>query len=130
MPDPSDESGAAPRERICASAELAERGDAAVFDVLCFGMPARAFALRFDGRVVAYLNRCAHVAAELDWQPGRFLDASGELIICSLHGAVYTPQDGRCVGGPGGNGRLMPIEAGEDDGEVWWQPTRDCRSVW
>ena len=30
-----------------------------LFDVLHFGEPARAFALRFDGRVVAYLNRCA-----------------------------------------------------------------------
>jgi hypothetical protein len=36
--------------------------------------PARAFALRFDGRVVAYLNRCAHVPTEMDWQPGEFLD--------------------------------------------------------
>ena len=38
-----------------------------------FHQPARAFALRFDGRVVAYLNRCAHVPTEMDWQPGQFL---------------------------------------------------------
>ena len=55
---------------ICASVDLAEKGRAVVFDVLHFRQPARAFALRFNGRVVAYLNRCAHVPAEMDWQPG------------------------------------------------------------
>jgi hypothetical protein len=55
---------------LCASPALAEKGRAVLFDVLHFGQPARAFALRFDGRVVAYLNRCAHVPTELDWLPG------------------------------------------------------------
>src|SRR5580765_4249947 len=48
---------------LCASAELVERGQAYVFDVLHYREPARAFALRYDGRVVAYLNRCLHVPA-------------------------------------------------------------------
>jgi hypothetical protein len=55
---------------------LAERGRAKVWEVLEYGRPARAFALRFDGVVRAYLNRCAHVPAEMDWQPGEFLDAT------------------------------------------------------
>ena len=41
------EPDAAP-EHLCASAELAERGRALVFDVLQYGQPARAFVLRFD----------------------------------------------------------------------------------
>ena len=53
---------------LCASAELAERGRAHLFEVQLWGQSARAFALRFDGRVVAYVNRCAHVPAEMDWQ--------------------------------------------------------------
>ena len=28
-----------------------------------------AFVIRHDGQAHAYLNRCAHVAMELDWQP-------------------------------------------------------------
>ena len=51
----------APPQPLCASDDLIEKGRAVLFDVLHFGQPARAFALRFDGRVVAYLNRCAHV---------------------------------------------------------------------
>ena len=114
-------------QRLCAGDELADKGSAIVFDVLHFREPARAFALRFDGRVVAYLNRCVHVPTELDWQPGEFLDADREFIICSIHGATYEPKSGRCAGGPCGQGRLTRIEASESDGVVYWQPTRDTR---
>ena len=124
MPDPS---GDPPPQALCASAELEEKGRAIVFDVLHFRQPARAFALRFDGRVVAYLNRCVHVPTEMDWQPGEFLDSEHEFIICSTHGAVYEPLTGRCAGGPCGRGRLTVIDVEERDGLVHWLPTRDLR---
>ena len=113
----------APSQRLCASVELVEKGKAIVFDVLHYHEPARAFAMRFDGKVVAYLNRCVHVPTELDWQPGEFLDSGKEFILCSIHGAAYEPRDGRCIGGPCGSGKLTTIAAEERDGEVWWQPT-------
>ena len=112
---------------LCASSELLERGVAFVFDVRHYGEPARAFALRFDGRVVAYLNRCLHVPAEMDWQPGEFFDSSKEYILCATHGAAYEPQTGRCAGGPCGRGKLAAIEVAERDGEVYWYPSRDTR---
>ena len=114
---------------LCASAELAERSLAHGFDVLVWRQPARAFALRFEGRVVAYVNRCAHVPVEMDWQPGRFLDMDQRWIVCSIHGATYEPADGRCVGGPCGQSRLMRIETLERDGQVYWYPSRDIRPV-
>lgn len=126
------ESGTAPdaqRQRLCASADLAERGLAVLFDVLHFREPARAFALRFDGRAVAYLNRCAHVPTELDWQPGEFLDAGREFILCSIHGAAYEPRSGRCLSGPCGTGRLTALAVDEHDGIVFWVPTRDTRPI-
>ena len=113
----------APPQRLCASAALEEKGRAIVFDVLHYREPARAFALRFEGKVVAYLNRCVHVPTELDWQPGEFLDSGKEFILCSIHGAAYEPRHGRCIGGPCGRGGLTPIAAEERDGEVWWLPT-------
>ena len=100
-----------------------------MFDVLEYRQPVRAFALRFEGRVVAYLNRCAHVPTEMDWQPGEFLDSEREFIICSMHGASYEPANGRCAGGPCGRGRLTAIEVDERDGRVYWYPTRDIRPV-
>ena len=114
---------------LCDSAALAEKGRAVLFDVAQFGAPARAFALRFDGRVVAYLNRCVHVPTELDWQPGEFLDAAREWIVCSIHGASYEPSSGRCAGGPCGRGRLTVIETEERDGRVYWYPSRDTRPL-
>jgi nitrite reductase/ring-hydroxylating ferredoxin subunit len=116
-------------QHLCASAELAERGQALVFDVLQYGEPVRAFALRFEGEVVAYLNRCVHVPTEMDWQHGVFLDGDQRFILCSTHGASYEPLDGRCVGGPCGRGRLTAVQVREIDGQVYWYPSRDIRPV-
>jgi len=116
-------------EPLCTSADLPERGRAWVWDVTQYGRPARAFAMRFDGAVVAYLNRCVHVPTEMDWQPGEFLDIDKRWILCSIHGASYEPADGRCVGGPCGKGRLTPVAVKEQDGQVTWYPSRGIRPV-
>jgi nitrite reductase/ring-hydroxylating ferredoxin subunit len=79
--------------------------------------------------VVAYLNRCVHVPAEMDWQPGEFLDSDKRFILCSTHGAAYEPTDGRCVGGPCGRGRLTALQVLERDGQVYWYPSTDIRPV-
>lgn len=114
---------------LCRADELAERGTARLFEVLHFRQPARAFALRHDGRVVAYLNRCVHVPTEMDWQPGEFLDSEREFILCSIHGASYEPQTGRCAGGPCGRGRLTALRVDEREGQVYWYPSRETRPV-
>jgi nitrite reductase/ring-hydroxylating ferredoxin subunit len=118
-----------PPQRLCGSAELAERGNALLFDVRHFREPARAFVMRFEGKVVAYLNRCVHVPTEMDWQPGEFLDSAREFILCSIHGAAYDPASGRCVAGPCGRGKLTLLHVDERDGEVYWYPSRDTRPV-
>jgi nitrite reductase/ring-hydroxylating ferredoxin subunit len=110
---------------LCRSDDLAERGKGVGFDVLLWRQPARGFALRIDGRVVAYINRCAHVPTELDWNPGDFLDTERRTIVCAVHGAQYAPESGHCLGGPCGRGRLMPVTVSERDGEVSWYPSRD-----
>ena len=109
----------APAEPLCASSDLAERGQALVFDVLQYGQPVRAFALRFEGQVVAYLNRCLHVPVEMDWRPGEFFDDSGLYLICATHGAVYRPETGECIAGPCRGARLEPVEVVEQDGCIY-----------
>jgi nitrite reductase/ring-hydroxylating ferredoxin subunit len=110
---------------LCTSDALIDRGRAVVFDVLLWGRPARAFVLRFDGHLVAYLNQCAHVAAEMDWQEGEFLDAGRRYIICSIHGATYEPRNGVCIAGPCTGARLRPLNVSERDGRVSWYPSPD-----
>ncbi len=114
-------------EHICAAEDLPDGGRGLVFDVLEFNRPARAFVLRFEGQVVAYLNRCAHVPTELDWQPGEFLDGDRREIICAVHGATYDPRTGKCTGGPAGRGRLKPLRVTETDGQVYWYPCADIQ---
>ncbi|MBL8327764.1 MAG: Rieske 2Fe-2S domain-containing protein [Rubrivivax sp.] len=126
---PGSTAPAAERVELCESASLADGGKAHVFDVTEFRRPARAFVLRFEGRVFGYLNRCAHVPAEMDWQPGEFFDADRRSIICSIHGATYDPRDGRCTGGPGGRGRLKALQVAEEGGRVYWYPSPDIQPL-
>ena len=130
-PDAASEAApdAASAVPLCASADLVEKGLARGFDVLHYRVPARGFALRFEGRVVAYLNRCLHVPVEMDWNPGDFLDSDKTLILCATHGAAYEPLTGHCVGGPCGRGRLTAIKTVERDGQVYWYPSRDTKSA-
>ncbi len=104
---------------ICASSELAEGGDGARFDIEWMGEAASAFAIRYGGRVYAYLNRCAHIAMELDWKPGKFFDADGEYLICSTHGALYAPDGGACRGGPCRGAALTRLDVFEADGNIY-----------
>lgn len=104
---------------ICASSELAEGGDGVRFELERDGESAPAFAIRFAGRVYAYLNRCAHIAMELDWKPGKFFDAEGEYLICSTHGALYAPESGACRGGPCRGAALVGLDVYEADGKVY-----------
>jgi len=112
---------------LCASEALEERGKAVAFEVLQWHRPERAFVLRFDGEVHAYLNRCAHVPTEMDWQEGEFLDGDKQYIMCSIHGAVYDPKTGRCVMGMCGRMGLTKIQVEEKEGQVYWYPSRDIR---
>jgi len=104
---------------ICASGELAEAGDGVRFELEWEGETAPAFAIRHGGRVHAYVNRCAHIAMELDWKQGKFFDTDGEYLICSTHGALYAPESGACRGGPCRGAKLVGLNVFEADGNVY-----------
>jgi nitrite reductase/ring-hydroxylating ferredoxin subunit len=113
---------------LCRPQDLVDGGLAVPFDVVYGGLVQRAFAVRFKGQVRAYLNRCSHVAMEMDWQPNRFFDESGQWIVCATHGAVYDPLTGTCRGGPG-RGPLIAIDISEDERAVYWYPRFNLKPV-
>ena len=84
---------------ICLGADLTDGGPGVRFTVDWHGVEEAAFAVRFQGRAFAYLNRCGHVPVELDWQQNEFFDDSKLYLMCATHGAIYSPQDGRCLAG-------------------------------
>ena len=110
---------------ICASAALVDAGTGVRFEVEYFGQSAPAFAVRCAGRVHGYLNRCAHVAMELDWQEGVFFDAAGVDLICSTHGAAYHPATGQCLGGPCNRTPLVKLKVEERGGGVYFMGFAD-----
>ncbi|HVC49546.1 MAG TPA: Rieske 2Fe-2S domain-containing protein [Burkholderiales bacterium] len=103
---------------ICDSDQVIEQGKGFRFDVEIEGEVMPAFIVRHLGRVRAYINRCAHVPVELDWQEGEFFDSSGLYLVCSTHGAVYAPESGRCLGGPCVGKHLIPLEVFEEDNRI------------
>jgi nitrite reductase/ring-hydroxylating ferredoxin subunit len=119
---------AQPLIALCLSAQLVEGGPGQRFEVLVGGETVGAFVVRYRGQVVAYLNRCAHVAMELDWIAGQFFDRAGKALLCASHGAAYDPADGRCIGGPcAGRGGLRPLQLIEEAGFVYWRPEPGVR---
>lgn len=113
---------------LCQSRDLVDGGLGVPFDVIYAGQTCRAFAIRHEGQARAYLNRCSHVAMELDFQPNRFFDESGQYLICATHGAMFDPSTGRCKGGPG-RGGLIPIAVSEVDGVVRWHTAYNLKPL-
>ena len=113
---------------LCNSADLADSGLAVPFDVVYAGQTCRAFAVRFEGQVQAYLNRCTHVAMEMDYQPDRFFDTEGRWLLCATHGATYAPDSGECVGGPC-RGGLVKITLSESNGVVHWHTAYNLKPL-
>lgn len=124
-PDPDTDTVAVP---LCDSSALVERGEAVPFDVQYAGQVCRAFAIRYAGRPHAYLNRCTHVPMEMDYQPNRFFDDTGQWLLCATHGAAYLPETGQCAGGPC-RGGLVKITLTEEGGVVHWHTGRYLQPV-
>ena len=113
---------------LCNSHDLVDGGMAVPFDVAYGGQTCRAFAIRYQGRPHAYLNRCTHVAMEMDWQPNRFFDDTGRWLLCGTHGAAYQPDTGACAGGPC-RGSLVRIELTESQGVVHWHTAWNVQPI-
>ena len=113
---------------LCISADLVDGGRAVPFDVVYAGQTCRAFAIRYQGLPHAYLNRCTHVAMEMDYQPDRFFDSTGRWLMCATHGAMYAPDTGACRAGLC-RGSLVKIAVTERDGVVHWHTDYNLQPV-
>ncbi|MDD2055140.1 Rieske (2Fe-2S) protein [Pseudomonas putida] len=101
---------------LCSSQTLAE-ADSRGFSIE--GCPV--FAVRREGEVFVYLNRCPHRGVALEWQPDQFLDPSASLIQCATHGALFLIESGECVAGPCAGQSLRAIPSREDAQGIWVQ---------
>jgi nitrite reductase/ring-hydroxylating ferredoxin subunit len=58
------------------------------------------FAIKRQGQIYLYRNRCPHLGIELNWMKDKFFDLDGMMIQCFTHGALFLVEDGECVAGP------------------------------
>lgn len=114
---------------VCAGEALVDGADGVRFDWPPASPSLVAFAVRHRGAVRAFVNRCPHRAAELDWLPGRFFDASGLYLVCSMHGALFEADTGACIAGPCAGAALEPLHCEEHDGRVRVAYPRVVRST-
>lgn len=77
-----------------------------------------AFVIRHNGAPRAYLNQCAHMSVELDWQEGEFFDTDKNYLMCATHGALYYPDTGACAYGRCNSRGLIAIDVSETGGEI------------
>lgn len=81
-------------------------------------MPLTGF-LFLDGREPrAFLNQCPHLGIELNWMPGRFMDADNLFIQCSTHGALFKPGTGECIAGPCQGDALSALDLRVEGGAI------------
>ncbi len=76
-------------------------------------------AVRKQGQVYAYINRCPHKGVALEWQPDAFLDSSNSLIQCARHGALFLIESGECITGPCEGEALTALACREDASGIW-----------
>ena len=100
-------------------------GDSAGFTVELNGLRRRLAVVRKGEQVFVYINRCPHVGAPLDWQPGRFLTHDKDLIQCTAHGALFRIEDGECVFGPCTGRYLEDVPVVVQDGQVFALPEEE-----
>ncbi len=103
---------------IGSTSGLEEGGKGLRFDVIdAKGETIPAFVVHFDYHYFAYLNRCGHIAVQLDYMPGDFFSDDGQTLVCATHGAEYAPDTGACLGGPCYGVGLEPLTI-RIDGDV------------
>ncbi len=100
------------------SAMLEDGGKGIRFPLPVLGEFVSGFVVRFQGKPYAYVNQCAHVSVELDWNEGEFFTSQQDYLLCATHGAHYRPDNGYCVFGPCKGKRLKPIEVIEQNQQI------------
>ena len=102
---------------LLASADLAE-GSFREVELDADGRPIWLVVTRHQGTPRAWLNVCPHAGRALNWAPDRFLSDELGRLVCSAHGAVFEPADGRCVSGPCPGASLTAVEVTEAGDEI------------
>lgn len=76
------------------------------------------FVVHRNGRLACFSNVCTHMQQPLNWAADRFLNKSGEFVVCPAHGATYDSLSGECRGGPCNGRGLTSWPVRVDNGRI------------
>jgi nitrite reductase/ring-hydroxylating ferredoxin subunit len=108
--------------------DIAETG-ALEFSVGEGDWPFRGFVVRWQGRVYAYTNSCAHAGHPLNLEPDGFFTVDRTLLLCGSHGAVFEPDTGLGTGGPCVGASLRSLECRVAAGKIFVRAPDSMRSA-
>ena len=106
---------------LCLLSDLPDPGARGPFQIGAVSV----FVVRHGQSVRAFVNSCPHIGAPLEFGPDRYLDLTGEYVLCSLHGAHFEPETGLCVLGPCKGRSLSAYPVRVDNGKVILGPLPD-----
>ncbi len=95
--------------------EVASRG----FTVKLKRKETSIFIVRQYDKVFGYENSCPHAQAPLEWNPDQFLDEKNEVILCAMHGAEFSIDEGNCLGGPCNGQGLTKVDLEVEDNQIY-----------
>lgn len=87
------------KQKICSIDELSGTS-CKEFKVKIDNNEKDAFLIYFNSRYYAFINSCPHTGVNLNWQDEQFFNYEGDHLQCSLHGALFSPLNGKCLYGP------------------------------
>ncbi len=105
--------------RVPGNADGPREGESVRFTLVLDGVSRAAFALRWRGTLVAYVNTCRHLSLPLDGGDGRFLDPGLDALVCVHHAACYRPDTGVCIAGPCRGARLTALALEQRADGLW-----------
>ena len=112
-----------PATMICRTTDLGDPG-ARSFVLTHAGDTIEGIVLHWAGRWYGYRNKCPHTGVNLNWLPDQFFDLLQHYLQCSMHGALFEPVTGYCVGGPCVGESLITLPLRVDEQRVYLDVVR------
>lgn len=106
------------KQKICDFNSLEELS-CKEFTVQSATLEKDAFLIYFKTQCYAYENSCPHTGVNLNWQKEQFFSFDGLYLQCSLHGALFEPDSGKCIRGPCQGDVLKVINIVKEDGIIF-----------
>lgn len=106
------------RHFLCRQSDVADPG-ARAFEVQLDDALLEGILVHWHGNWYAFRNACPHTRVNLNWSPGQFFDLQQRYLQCSLHGALFEPDNGICVYGPCQGEALTSLPVSLDGDEVY-----------